>query len=249
MLDNSTLFYDGYSQGGIMGMALAAISTDFQRAVLGVVGMNYSMLLPRSVDFEEFEQIFVPAYPDSVDRAMVLGVIQMLGDRAEGGGYVRHVLDDPLPGTPPKKVLMHVAFGDWQVSELTGMVAARTMGAPIRRPVTAEGRSPRGRSGLGHRHARSGQGFARAGDLGFRLRPHPTRGDTPEHRSRSARRSPQRRRGAPSEGRVPVRRRTDRHHHPELTRSDEFQRRRGPAELIANGQTAARRRSSGATAV
>jgi hypothetical protein len=141
MLDNSRLHYDGNSQGAIMGMALAAISPDFERAVLGVVGMNYSTLLPRSVDFDVFETIFVPAYPDPVDRAIAIAVVQMLWDRAEGAGYVRHVVDDPLRGTPAKRVLMHVAFGDWQVSELTAMVAARTMGVPIHRPVTGQGRS------------------------------------------------------------------------------------------------------------
>ncbi len=141
MLDNSTLSYDGNSQGGIMGMALAAISTDVERFALGVVGMNYSTLLPRSVDFDPFKSIFVAAYPDAVDRAITLGVVQMLWDRTEGAGYVRHIVDAPLPGTPAKDVLMHVAFGDWQVSELTAMVAARTMDVPIHRPVTADGRS------------------------------------------------------------------------------------------------------------
>ena len=141
VLDNSELYFDGNSQGGIMGMALAAISTDLRRAALGVVGMNYSTLLPRSVDFDVFETILVPAYPDPVDRAIGLAAIQMLWDPAEGAGYVRHVVSDPLAGTPPKDVLMHVAFGDWQVSELTAMVAARTMGVPIHRPVTADGRS------------------------------------------------------------------------------------------------------------
>jgi hypothetical protein len=141
MLDNSTLVFDGNSQGGIMGMALSAISTDFARAALGVVGMNYSTLLPRSIDFDPFETIFVPAYPDPVDRAINLGAMQMLWDRAEGAGHVRHVVDDPLPGTPPKDVLMHVAFGDWQVSELTAMVAARTMGVPVHRPLAGDGRS------------------------------------------------------------------------------------------------------------
>jgi hypothetical protein len=97
--------------------------------------------LPRSVDFEPFEAIFVPSYPDAVDRAIGLGVAQMLWDRAEGGGYVRHVVDDPLPGSPPKDVLMHVAFGDWQVSELTALVAARTMGVAIHRPVVGDDRS------------------------------------------------------------------------------------------------------------
>lgn len=141
LLDNSALVYDGNSQGGIMGMALAAISTDVERFALGVVGMNYSTLLPRSVDFDPFESIFVAAYPDAVDRAIALGVVQMLWDRTEGAGYVRHIVGEPLPGTPAKDVLMHVAFGDWQVSELTALVAARTMGVPIHRPVTADGRS------------------------------------------------------------------------------------------------------------
>jgi hypothetical protein len=141
MLDNSQLHYDGNSQGAIMGMALAAISPSFERAVLGVVGMNYSTLLPRSVDFDVFETVFRPAYPDPVDRAIGIAVVQMLWDRAEGAGFVRHVIDDPLPDTPPKRVLMHVALGDWQVSELTAMVAARTMGVPIHRPVTEQGRS------------------------------------------------------------------------------------------------------------
>lgn len=141
VLDNSTLHYDGNSQGGIMGMALAAISTDFERAVLGVVGMNYSTLLPRSVDFDGFETVLEPAYPDPVDRAIGIAAVQMLWDRADGAGFVRHVVADPLRGTPPKQVLMHVAFGDWQVSELTALVAARTMGVPIHRPVAADGRS------------------------------------------------------------------------------------------------------------
>jgi hypothetical protein len=141
LIDNSSVVYDGNSQGGIMGMALAALSPDLGRAVLGVVGMNYSTLLPRSVDFDVFETIFEPAYPDPLDRALAIAVLQTLWDRAEGAGYVRHIVDDPLPGTPEKDVLLHVAFGDWQVSELTAMNAARTMGVPIHRPVTAPGRS------------------------------------------------------------------------------------------------------------
>ena len=140
LLDASELYFDGNSQGGIMGLALAAISTDLQRATLGVVGMNYSTLLNRSVDFDVFETILVPAYPDPVDRAIGIAAIQMLWDPAEGAGYVRHVVADPLAGTRPKDILMHVAFGDWQVSELTAMVAARTMGVPIHRPVTERSR-------------------------------------------------------------------------------------------------------------
>ena len=92
LIDNSELVYDGNSQGGIMGLALAGMSQDFERAVLGVVGMNYSTLLPRSVDFDTYEAIFIPAYPSALDRTLLLSVIQMVWDRTEGSGYVRHVV-------------------------------------------------------------------------------------------------------------------------------------------------------------
>ena len=52
MLDTRRLFYDGNSQGGILSGGLTALTPDFQRAVHGVPGMNYSTLLRRSVDFD-----------------------------------------------------------------------------------------------------------------------------------------------------------------------------------------------------
>lgn len=141
LIDTAHLDYDGNSQGGIMGLMLTAVSPDIERSVLGVMGMNYSVLLERSVDFETYEAIMEPAYPNDLDRVLVIALAQMLWDRGEGAGYVHHVTDDPYPGTEAKDVLLHVAFGDWQVTELTAMIAARTMGVPIHRPVTADGRS------------------------------------------------------------------------------------------------------------
>ena len=47
---------------------------------------------------------------------------------------------DPLPGTPAHEVLMHVAFGDHQVANVTAEVEARTIGASVRRPALAPGR-------------------------------------------------------------------------------------------------------------
>lgn len=141
LVDTAHLDYDGNSQGGIMGQMLAAVSPDIERAVLGVTGMNYSMLLERSVDFDTYAAIMEPAYPDHLERVLIISFVQMLWDRGEGAGYVHHLVDDPYPGTPAKDVLLHVAFGDWQVTELSAMVAARTMGIPVHRPVTAEGRS------------------------------------------------------------------------------------------------------------
>jgi hypothetical protein len=72
---------------------------------------------------------------------VILDLLQMLWDRGEGGGYVQHLIANPYSNTPAKTVLFDIAFGDWQVTELSAMVAARTIGLTIHRPVTADGRS------------------------------------------------------------------------------------------------------------
>jgi hypothetical protein len=140
VLDGS-IFYDGNSQGGILGGALTALATDWTRSVLGVPGMNYSTLLQRSVDFDTYKAILDPAYPDELDRMVWFSVVQMLWDRAEADGYAEHLTDDPYPGTPRHQVLYEVAFGDHQVANVTAEVAARTVGARILLPGLAPGRS------------------------------------------------------------------------------------------------------------
>jgi hypothetical protein len=45
------VYYDGNSQGGIYGGTVCAISIDVRRCALGVPGMDYPLLLPRSVDY------------------------------------------------------------------------------------------------------------------------------------------------------------------------------------------------------
>ncbi len=140
VIDPSHLFYDGNSQGGIEGGMLAALSPDIDRAVLGVPGMNYALLLPRSVDFDEYEAVFAPAYPNDLDRTLIVALLQMLWDRGEAGGYVQHLTSNPYPGTKAKTVLLHVALGDFQVSPLTAEIEARTIGARVHVPVAAAGR-------------------------------------------------------------------------------------------------------------
>jgi hypothetical protein len=142
VLDTSALYYNGNSQGGIMGGALTAVAPDFTRASLGVPAMNYSVLLPRSVDFDPFAAIFYPSYPNETARPLILDLIQMLWDRGEPNGYVHRMTDDPLPNTPAHQVLMNVAFGDHQVTIYQADVEARTVGARAHRPVLDPGRWP-----------------------------------------------------------------------------------------------------------
>ena len=150
-VDQSRLFYDGNSQGGIMGGALTALAPDFTRTVLGVPGMNYSTLLRRSVDFDTYAHGdlggtgdtplgLYEAYPNELERPLLLSLIQLLWDRAEANGYAHHMTSDPLPGTPAHTVLLHEAFADHQVANITTEVEARTIGASVRWPALAPGR-------------------------------------------------------------------------------------------------------------
>ncbi len=138
----SPLVYDGNSQGAIMGGAYMALTPDAPRGVLGVAGMNYSTLLNRSVDWEAspLSQLLYGYYPDKQQQQVIFALMQMLWDRAEANGYAHHMASDPLPGTPRHAILMHVAFGDHQVANVSAEVEARTLGAKLMRPPLEEGK-------------------------------------------------------------------------------------------------------------
>ncbi len=142
VIDTAKLYYNGNSQGAIFGGGLTAVSPDFTRASLGVGGMNYSVLLNRSVDFDQYAVILDPAYPDELEQQLVLSLVQMLWDRGESNGYAHRITDDPLPNTPPHEVLMDVGVGDHQVTNFSAETMARTVGAGIHNPIVYEGRWP-----------------------------------------------------------------------------------------------------------
>ena len=141
LVDPSRLYYDGNSQGGILGTALTAIAPDFNRAVLGVPGINFSVLLTRSSNWDTYGAVFNPAYPRQSERPLALALINMLWDRGEGDGWAHHVTTDPPAGTPPHRVLLHASVGDWQVTTYQADVLARTIGASAHKPAYAPGRS------------------------------------------------------------------------------------------------------------
>jgi hypothetical protein len=142
MVDTSSLYYDGNSQGGIMGGATTAFAPDFTHAALGVPAMNYSVLLPRSVDWTQYSLVFNPAYPNQLERPLVLDMLQLMWDRGEADGVAQHMTTHPYADTPPHAVLMQPAVGDFQVTTFQAEVQARTIGASVRVPIAATGRIP-----------------------------------------------------------------------------------------------------------
>jgi hypothetical protein len=125
--------------------------------VLGVPGMNYSLLLNRSSDWEgegynpdpsdpgsvipPYSVPFYDSYPNKMDQQLVFALMQMLWDRAEADGYAQHMTTSPYPNTPAHQVLLHMAFGDHQVTNAATEIEARTIGASIYQPALAPGRS------------------------------------------------------------------------------------------------------------
>jgi hypothetical protein len=140
VIDTSNVFYDGNSQGGIFGGTVMAVAQDITRGVLGVPGMNYSLLLTRSTDFALYATFLYPAYPNELQHPLLLALIQMLWDRSDPSGLARHITSDPYADTPAKKVLLHLAFGDHQVANVATEIEARTMGLSIHQPAIAPGR-------------------------------------------------------------------------------------------------------------
>ena len=125
------------------------MAPDFTRAVLGVPGINFSVLLTRSSNWDIYGAVFNPGYPRQADRPLVLSLINLLWDRGEGDGWAHHVTTDPPPGTPAHRVLMHAAVGDFQVTTYQADVS-RGRSAP---PSTSRRSRPGARSSACRRSA------------------------------------------------------------------------------------------------
>ncbi|MFT4628119.1 MAG: hypothetical protein ACI8PZ_006814 [Myxococcota bacterium] len=136
VIDTERFGYYGISQGAIMGGAYLGLSPTHERGVLGVGGMPYSILLSRSADFDPFFLVFQEKYTDGRDIMLILSMFQTLWDPAESAGYAHVLNEEPLPGTPPKDVLLQVAIGDRQVTTLGAHIGARMWNAPTVAPQT-----------------------------------------------------------------------------------------------------------------
>ena len=155
LIDTRKLYYSGGSQGGIAGGALTAVAPDFTRSVLIVPGMNYSLLLTRSVDFDPFAQVLYPAYPDELIRPLLLSLIQTLWDRGEPGRLRLAHDDRPLPEhagahraaphgvrRPPGLQRRHRGRGADDRREASGCRRSTPAVTPTCIPTTGSSRSP-----------------------------------------------------------------------------------------------------------
>jgi hypothetical protein len=150
-IDPEKRSYYGNSQGGILGGAYLALSPDIDRGVLGVGGMPYVLLLPRSADFDQFFGLLKGAYDDQRDIMLLIALFQNLWDPGEGAGWAWAMNRDPSPTVGAKQVLMQVAIGDAQVTNIGAHIQARAFGAstiaPQFRPIWGVEEQPSGFAG------------------------------------------------------------------------------------------------------
>ncbi len=139
-IDTFDIYYHTVSSGPFGGM-VTALGFDFVRSALGTGGMNFNLMLPRSVDFQPFEPTFIKAYPSRLDRMLILSMVQGQWDRGEVDGYAQNLTQDPLPNSPLHTLLYQAAVGDHRVPTVATEIQARTAEAVVRAPMYDAGRS------------------------------------------------------------------------------------------------------------
>jgi len=128
--------YYGNSQGSVIGGGYVSLSPDLQRAVLGVPGCPYALLLSRSKDFAPYHAALKMQLSSEQDVRLALSLMQQLWDMGDSAGYLRHMNLEPLAGCQPKEVLLQAALGDKQVTPLGAEIMARAYGASTVSPQT-----------------------------------------------------------------------------------------------------------------
>ncbi|HWA67826.1 MAG TPA: hypothetical protein VG899_15800 [Mycobacteriales bacterium] len=133
------VYYDGNSQGGIYGGTVCAISIDVRRCALGVPGMDYPLLLPRSVDyiaptdllqFAGGEVKKLLANPAGFDPTAVYGDI----------GY-SNILDTAYPDQAQRQLILDVLSTLWDRDDPDGYATHMTASSEggLLRDCTGEG--------------------------------------------------------------------------------------------------------------
>ncbi len=126
--------YLGISLGGVMGTLFAAVSPDVVRLNVDVPGISFPLLLYRSTQFNQFEALQTTLNPDSMIQQILVETSGSLWARGEPAGYVGHISGNtlaPLPGVPPKQMLVTASLYDQQVTNLSSQMLARSLRIPM----------------------------------------------------------------------------------------------------------------------
>ncbi|WAS90114.1 hypothetical protein [Nannocystis punicea] len=128
LIDPSTVYYLGGSQGGIMGATVTAMAPNLHRGVLVVGASNYSLMVWRSTAFEQVNSVWAATQPSVQNREFLFALYQAVFDVADPVTY-RSVIaeaDDAL--------LLIESIGDAQVANVASEAMARSYGMSMAAP-------------------------------------------------------------------------------------------------------------------
>ena len=133
---DQTYFY-GISQGHILGGTYVALSPHVRRAVLGVGGADFSLMMFRARPFSQFLSVIAQTVPDALDQQKFAALTQTGFDRIDPLTYAPHVLTNLYPGSPvARRVLVQYGLGDAQVPNVATELHARALGLTQQIPAT-----------------------------------------------------------------------------------------------------------------
>jgi hypothetical protein len=125
-LQPAFVFY-GISQGGILGAGYSALSGPtrlIDRAILGVPGTPFALIMTRSLDFLGYDLILLLNFYNNRHVRILLSLVQMAWDSVEGSGVLAPPLTEPYP-----TILMQAGLGDSVVPTIACEALARALGA------------------------------------------------------------------------------------------------------------------------
>ena len=127
--NNPPYAFYGNSQGGILGagyVALSGVTELIDRAVLGVPGTPFALIMTRSLAFEGYDALLLLNFYNNRHVRMLIALIQMGWDSTEGSGFLAQPVNEPFP-----PILIQAGLGDATVPTNAAEALARGFDARL----------------------------------------------------------------------------------------------------------------------
>ena len=128
LFDGDPVNYLGISQGAILGGVLAALHPTHRQICLQVGGAAFTTMMWRAQPFAQFLFFLSQSMPDPLEQQAFAATMQPYFDRIDPATFAPYVLQNPLPGSPPRRVLMQNGLGDQEVPNVGSFIEARLLG-------------------------------------------------------------------------------------------------------------------------
>jgi len=133
LIDTSISTYTGYSNGALRGPSIIGLSPDLSRGVLWAGGSAFSQIIERCTQYDRFYWAFSSefGYPDQMDRAIAMSVLQTLWDSTETDTFLYLMQDGYKDEVEPFELMTLFSIGDLQISNISSSRMMRTGGIPL----------------------------------------------------------------------------------------------------------------------